>query len=219
MSKIDKASIHDFKNGEKVLEDHLDRNFELIRAANNDNFERITNNNSQLSRHIKSDDHDERYYTKDQINANFAGDGDIVYEVFTVTSVNEEEGVFTYTDKSGASHAGELTNLGHQVFTLQEGAVHNSSRIEAFVDDTLHRSVVSGGLELLDEHTVVLTEPETEGAEITFKYYKQVRITGTHRTMHENDGEDEIKGLINISETEPSKKFAGKIWGKVISSE
>lgn len=218
MARVADSLLKEWSNNETVNATDYNREREILKVAINDNFDRATENNSQLARHIASDDHDERYYTKDQINANFAGDGDIVYEVFTITSVNEEEGTFAYTDTDGAGHVGETNSLGHQIFTLQKGEVHNSARIEAFIDDTLHRSVVSGGLDVIDSKTIALTAPEIEGAEVTFKYYKQVRITGTHKTMHENDGEDEVRGLLNISATEPTKAFAGKLWGKVIDN-
>lgn len=41
MSKLDKPVLHDFVDGVTVFEQDLDRNFELLRTANNDNFERL----------------------------------------------------------------------------------------------------------------------------------------------------------------------------------
>lgn len=41
MAKVDKSAIHDFYNGEIVTEAALDQNFELLRIANNDNYDRL----------------------------------------------------------------------------------------------------------------------------------------------------------------------------------
>jgi hypothetical protein len=218
MANIPDSLLKNWQQDEVVNASDYNKEREILKVAINDNFKRNQENNSQLSRHIASDDHDIRYYTKEQINANFSGDGDLLYEVFTITASDNGDGTFTYTDKEGLAQTGELTPEGYQVFTLNQGEVKNENRIEAFIDDTLHRSVISGGLKYISEHQIALTEPEEEGAEITFRYFEQVPINGSHKSSHENNGPDEIKGLLNLSETEPSRTFAGKLWGKVITN-
>lgn len=41
MAKVDKSAMHDFYDGETVVETALDQNFELLRVANNDNYDRL----------------------------------------------------------------------------------------------------------------------------------------------------------------------------------
>lgn len=171
---------------------------------------------------------DSRYYTESEIDANYytkteldgyLRDGDTVikYEVFTITSSNNDDGTFTYQDANGNDIVGTLTAEGYQTFELQLGHfVVGENRIEATINDTLTRSVASGGLREETETSVTLTVPEGNGAEITFKYFERIGLMGEHALSHENGGADEIKGLLNISTTEPSQKFVGKIWGKVI---
>lgn len=193
----------------------------------------FSQSNSIMEGHKNSGDHDHRYYTKTQLNnGQLDGryytkteldqsmrDGDtlIKYEVFTIVSSNNGDGTFTYKDKNDIETLGELTSEGHQVFRLQDGFYYpNNNRIKAIINDTLHRSQVSGGLIEETETTVILTQPEGNGAEITFEYFERVGLTGEHSLSHADGGSDEVKGLLNISQTEPENKFAGKLWGRVL---
>lgn len=161
---------------------------------------------------------DGRYYTKGQLDASMRnGDTVIKYEVFTIVSSNNGDGTFTYKNDLGEEIIGSLTAEGNQTFTLQKGFYHvGHNRLEAIVSDTLHRSAGSGGLIEVDETHVILTEPEGNEAEITFKYFESIGLTGEHKLSHEDGGTDEIKGILVVSTTEPHQKFAGKIWGKVL---
>lgn len=148
-----------------------------------------------LSVHKSSADHDARYHTKEELVPYLrGGDTLIKYEVFKIINSNNGDGTFTYQDKNKNLHTGDLTEEGYQIFTLLEGNYDiGQNRIEATVNDTLQRSKASGGLEEIDETHVALTMPEGAGAEITFKYYERVGITGT--------------GLIILSEEKPPDSY------------
>lgn len=112
-------------------------------------------------------------------------------------------------------HTGILTPEGYQQFVLQKGSyVVGENRIECFVNDTLHRSAASGGLEEVDSITVNLTVPEGVGAEITFKYFERIGLIGEHAITHQVGGTDEIPGLIYMGETQPNSTTA--FWFKVV---
>lgn len=180
-------------------------------------YQQLNSANTQLS-NLAVHNHDNRYHTKEEISAYMrTGDTIIKYEVFTIISSNNGDGTFTYRDAAGQTHQGTLTLEGYQRFELFSGNyVIGENRIEAIVNDTLHRSQKSGGLIESSTTSIVLTVPEGNGAEITFKYFERLGLTGEHAITHQNGGADEINGLLNISSQEPVNKKAGKLWGKVL---
>lgn len=124
-------------------------------------------------------------YTKKEL-APFLQGGEtfIKEEVFVITSSNNGDGTFTYTDKNKLSHTGILTDEGYQIFTLLEGKYKpGENRIDAFIDDVLRRSVASGGLAEISPTEVALTIPEGSGREITFKYFGRIGIAGEHNLV------------------------------------
>lgn len=134
----------------------------------------------QLTEHKDSIDHDVRYYTKDQIT-DFLSGGDVHKreEVFIIVSANNGDGTFTYSNEIGEHIIGELTEEGYQKFILTKGYYAlGRNRVEVFVNDTLRRSPVSGGLEEVTEEQVMLTAPEDNGAEITIVYFERVGMGG-----------------------------------------
>lgn len=124
------------------------------------------------------DDLNDRYYTKEQIAPWIRG-GDTVIkeEVFTILTSNNGDGTFTYS-KDGRQVISQLTIEGYQVFHLTQGTYElNTNRVEVIINDTLRRSVVSGGIVELSKNSFVLTSPEENGAEITVKYYERIGFT------------------------------------------
>ena len=119
-------------------------------------------------------------YTKDELAPYLQGGDTIIrYEVFTIVNANNGDGTFTYKDKANTQSKGALTVEGYQVFTFKKGVYDlGLNRVECLVGDTLHRSVESGGLAELNSTQVSLTIPEGNGAEITFKYFERIGITG-----------------------------------------
>jgi hypothetical protein len=139
-------------------------------------------------------------YTKGELDPFLRG-GDTVIkeEVFTIINSNLGDGTFTYSDKNNITKTGSITAEGYQVFTLQSGTYEIAqNRIEAMINDALHRSVGSGGLQEIDATHIALTVPEGNGAEITFKYFEKIGVVGT--------------GLLVESDTKP----AGYFWLKVV---
>lgn len=119
-------------------------------------------------------------YSKTETDQKVTGiDTKIVVEVFTITNSNNGDGTFTYTDKNGGTHTQALTAEGYQTFKLLEGTYSTGmNRMEAIINDTLHRSTVSGGLREDAPDTVTLVVPEGSGAEVTFKYFASVFVNG-----------------------------------------
>lgn len=136
---------------------------------------RLKTNKSDLTMHKQSADHDERYYTKEQLIPWIrGGDTNRIEEVFTIVTADNGDGTFTYTSKTGPV-MGTLTEEGTQVFALQQGSYSTGQhRVEIIINDTLRRSVASGGLIEISETSVGLTSPEGAGAEITIVYYERL---------------------------------------------
>lgn len=190
----------------------------------------VSDYNTKILNHRTGADHDGRYYTETEINAFLAalatkaenalkadktevytkteihqylqgGDTIIRREVFTIITSDNGDGTFTYKDNSDVEHIGELGPNGEQIFTLQKGAyLLGEERIEAVINDTLERSVTSGGLQEVDQTHVALTIPEGAGAEITIKYFERIALVGL--------------GLVNIGPTKPGVQ---SIWFEVVS--
>jgi len=159
-----------------------------------------TTQTNALNAHKSSDDHDNLYYTKTELAPYLSG-GDtlILYDVYTIINPDLGNGTFSYLDKNGATQIGTITVEGYQVFALQNGTYQlNNNMIEATIDDTLQRSVASGGLQEIDITHVALTVPIASG-EVTIKYYQRVGVTGT--------------GLIVVSPAQPPSGF---VWFKVV---
>lgn len=174
---------------------------EGLHAKTSANTENIAVNTNSIASHKSSGDHDSRYYTKSQINQYLGGGETIIRrEVFTILSVDNGDGTFTYSDANGVQHDGALGNNGEQIFTLQKGSYQvDSERIEATINDTLHRSTTSGGLIEVDTTHVGLTSPEGVGAEVTFKYYESVGIS--------------VAGFVQYGSVQPT---VDAIWFKVV---
>lgn len=134
---------------------------------------------------LATHNHDARYMTRDELKP-FLGGGNtkITIDVFTILSSDPVAKTFTYRNGAGTVFTGALVENGGQEFTLSSTYSMNSNYISAIVNDTLHRSVASGGLKEISTNKVVLTYPEAIGAEITFNYFSNVGITGEHSVIY-----------------------------------
>lgn len=156
-------------------------------------------NYSRLEKHRNSDDHDSRYYTKEELTPYLRGGDTIIHEeTFTIVNENNGDGTFTYTD-GVEEFLGDLTEDGYQIFTLLKGTYQKGmNRVEVMVDDTLRRSVASGGLIEISENKVALTSPEEVGTEISFKYYERIGVA--------------VEYNINLGETKPVRGSGNTMW-------
>lgn len=183
----------------------------------------ISSNSSAIQAHRTSADHDNRYYTKSQVDGSLSakanaqdvytkqelipylqgGDTTIKYEVFTIVSSNNGDKTFTYKNSDNVEIIGDLTDEGYQIFTFEKGTYALSlNRVEAVVNDALHRSVVSGGLVEVSSTKIALSSPEGNGAEITFKYFERVGVTGEHNLI--------------VGNIQPPSGDTNTVWLKVV---
>ncbi|HQA48678.1 MAG TPA: hypothetical protein PK985_09130 [Bacillota bacterium] len=145
-----------------------------------------------LNNHKSSGDHDGRYYEKSLVYSReelipYLQGGDTIrrIEVYTIVNSNNGDGTFTYKDKDNEEYIGDLDESGYQIFELRQGRyTPGLNMVEAIINDTLHRSQASGGLEEVDETHVKLTDPQGNGAEITFLYFERIGIGGEHRIYY-----------------------------------
>lgn len=139
---------------------------------------------------------DGRYPTRSEVVPD--GGVGVVMEVYTVVSADNGDGTFTYQDKDANEFIGLLGENGEQVFGLQHGDyTPGMNRMEAFINDTLHRSASSGGLIEVSMQEVALAPPEAAGAEITFKYYTMLTLSGSG---------------IAVGPQPPKSVYIGKLW-------
>jgi len=124
---------------------------------------------------------DNRYYTQAYLVPWLrGGDTSVKEEVFTIINSNLGDETFSYSVGAGTI-IGSLGLNGEQIFTLNEGVYEvGTNRIEAIINDTLRRSVASGGLLEVDINQVALTSPEGSGAEITVKYFERLGMAAEY---------------------------------------
>lgn len=186
----------------KQIKDNINSISNFVASLHNMIMFNKNNIEEKLENHKTSDDHDSRYYTKDEISLHIKG-GDTLpkEEAFTIVNADNGDGTFTY--KNGTqTYIGELTEEGYQVFELKSGEyTMNNSSIVVWVDDSLRRTPVSGGVIEISNKSFALTDPEGEGTEISVEYLQRVGMLGEHNII--------------ISEQEPPY-VKNTIWFKII---
>lgn len=171
-----------------------------------------------LANHKTSADHDYRYYTQEQLNSGQldpryytkvdlipwlrGGDTEIKEEVFTIVNPNLGDGTFTYTSGEDTI-VGNLGEEGEQIFELTKGIYEpDKNRLEVYVNDTLRRSMSSGGVEELSNNTFALTSPENGGSEITVRYFDRIGISADYN--------------IKLSPSKPPHNNGKTMWFQII---
>jgi hypothetical protein len=110
-------------------------------------------------------------------NLTIAKDARIVYEVFRIVRSDNGDGTFTYAKEDGEQRTKPLTADGKQAFELEKGSyIVKRNKIEAIINDTLHRSATAGGLTEIDETRISLDEKLVDGTKVTLKYFLKVNI-------------------------------------------
>lgn len=136
-------------------------------------------------------------------------------EVYTIVNPNNGDGTFTYKDVNDIEYIGEYTVDNEQVFELIQGNYPlGENRIEVLIDDTLHRTVASGGLREVDETHIALTVPEDVGREITIIYFEKIGMAGEHKLSHGVGQYDEVAGIIYQGTVKPNSSTA--FWYKEV---
>lgn len=153
-----------------------------MQAQINTNGANITTLNSRMDNHH----HDDRYLTKSQLAPYLQG-GDTVIrmEVFTIVTSNDGNGTFKYRNRYGVEKTGTIGGSGEQIFKLEDGEyLVAMNHMKATINDTLQRSVVSGGLVEVSPTFVGLVTPEGPGTEITIEYFQRIGVSGEHNIIY-----------------------------------
>jgi len=125
-------------------------------------------------------------------NLTIAKDARIVVEVFKIIRPDNGDGTFTYENEAGEQRTKPLTAIGQQTFELEKGSfIVKRNKIEAIINDTLHRSATSGGLIEIDETRIALEEKLVAGTKVTLKYFLKVNIGNPYPRFFINPEEPE----------------------------
>ena len=169
---------------------------------------------NMINNHKTSIDHDNRYYSKTQLDAGQlnrlyytkeelipwlrGGDTNRIEEVYTIVTSNNGDGTFNYTDGTNA-YIGEIDMNGYQIFKLKDGIYEmGTNRVEIIINDTIRRSAKSGGLVEISPSEVALSSPEGNGVEVTIIYYERLGMAAEYN--------------IKISKEKPPKNFGKNLW-------
>lgn len=157
-------------------------------------------------------------------NLTIAKDARVVYEVFRIVRPDNGDGTFTYSNEAGDHRTKPLTSNGKQAFELEKGSyIVKRNKIEAFMNDALHRSATSGGLQEIDETRIALTENVTKDTKITFKYFLKVNIGNPYPRFFINPEEPETADYgdfwLDINEGMSILKWWDGTEWKALSSE
>ncbi|MED1125366.1 hypothetical protein [Bacillus atrophaeus] len=157
-------------------------------------------------------------------NLTIAKDARVVYEVFKIVRANNGDGTFTYSNEAGEHRTKPLTKDGKQVFELEKGSyIVKRNKIEAYINDTLHRSATSGGLTEVDETRIALTDNVANDTKVTFKYFLKFNIGNPYPRFFINPEEPETADYgdfwLDINEGMSILKWWDGTEWKALSSE
>lgn len=106
-----------------------------------------------------------------------AKDTFIMEEIFTIKTLSDGNGEFSYYNSEGEVRHGELLEDGSFVFTLEKGSYPMlRNHLEVIIDDALRRTASSGGIKEISNTKFAITEELTVDQEITVKYLSSNRI-------------------------------------------
>lgn len=173
MAKVDKSAIHDFYNGEIVTEAVLDQNFELLRIANNDNYDRLIKKFEVL---------DKNGNVKTTLNLDTAinylkfKEGDLITLSLDTTNGTLQISVLDRTITTAKMADGSVTTAkiaDGNVTTLKvaDGAITRQKIADAAIN--------LAKLDLNDLDTRYYTESELNNGALDGRYYTESELNGS----------------------------------------
>ena len=106
-----------------------------------------------------------------------AKDTFIIEEIFTIKTLSDGNGEFSYYNTEGEVRHGELLEDGSYVFTLEKGSYPMlRNHLEIIIDDALRRTAISGGIKEISNTKFAITEKLVVDQEITVRYLSSNRI-------------------------------------------
>lgn len=114
--------------------------------------------------------------TKNDGTLCIAKDAVLKTEVFTIKTLDDGDGYFSYTNTDGELRHLPKTNMGY-VFEIENGTYAPSrNHLEVYIDSVLRRTAQTGGLTELSTRRFELQEDLKVGQEITAQYYNVLRV-------------------------------------------
>lgn len=136
---------------------------------------------------------------KNDGTVSIAKDNIIIEETFTIKSLKDAEGNFVYVNSDGHERHMPVLENGAYVFELERGSyLTGRNLIEVYIDDLLHRTATSGGLQELSEKRFAIYDKLEEGQEITARYSRIVRIGSPYPRIFTDDTEPEAAEIGDI---------------------
>lgn len=112
-------------------------------------------------------------------------------EIFTITSIDNGDGTFTYENKKGEQRYKPKTENGY-VFELEVGTyLMQRNHIEVTVDGVLTRTVMNGGVKEISERKIELLDELVAGQTVAIRYVKWVKIGNPYPRFFLNPQEPE----------------------------
>ena len=106
-----------------------------------------------------------------------AKDTFIIEEIFTIKTLSDGNGEFSYYNTEGEVRHGELLEDDSYVFTLEKGSYPMlRNHLEIIIDDALRRTAISGGIKEISNTKFAITEKLVVDQEITVRYLSSNRI-------------------------------------------
>lgn len=129
-----------------------------------------------------------------------AKDSRILVEIFTIVSLDDGDGTFTYKNSDGEIRHMPIIENGAHVFELEIGSYQpQRNHLDIMIDDVLARSASTGGVTELTDLRFALTEELYVGQEITARYLDTMRIGNPYPRVF-------------IANEEPAKSEIGDLW-------
>ena len=106
-----------------------------------------------------------------------AKDSMVVEEVFTIKTLDDGDGNFSYTNTNKEVRHMPILENGEFTFELEKGSYQTQrNHIEVLIDDILRRSSSTGGIIELSNTRFAINEKLEVGQEITARYINIIRI-------------------------------------------